>query len=478
MTISPDNIEVNAGDQVQFSADAPVDAWSASVGVITSGGLWTAPNRTTTAIITATSGSQTATATARVLGRFDLPPRWGYRVRRVKPLQVAETPAGVRHYVLQGGARQVIEARGEATRAELAALRDFFGALGPATAFAFTEPATGDALRVVAQERFQYAARAPHLWECSVVLETVGEVERPSAPEVEIDGDWLEITWRYRGVEWCAVEIRADGGAWRRGAFRPTRSARLPLPHPAGDYEVRIVTRSGARSAATPVTTTSAPARVERVGVRDAAANTWRPQGRSPFGYGAASDVIVWGDWTGHGLTLPGVFRDGRWFLRLTLDGGDADLVVHYGAPGDVPVVGDWDGDGVDGIGVYRDGEWLLRNSLTSGVAEMSFSYGGAGDAPVVGDWNGNGTDTVGVYRGDEWFLRNSNSAGTPDIEFAYGAVGDTPLVGDWDGDGVDTIGVFRSGQFFLRNSNSAGLPDVTVTLGSAGDQVFAGYWE
>jgi hypothetical protein len=128
-----------------------------------------------------------------------------------------------------------------------------------------------------------------------------------------------------------------------------------------------------------------------------------------------------------------GIYRNGVFYLRNSNDAGIADLAFGYGAAGDTPVVGDWDGDGTDTVGVYRDGVFYLRNSNDAGIADLAFGYGISGDMPVVGDWNDDGTATIGVYRGD-FYLRNSNDAGVADLAFGYGAASDTPVIGNWDG--------------------------------------------
>ena len=58
-------------------------------------------------------------------------------------------------------------------------------------------------------------------------------------------------------------------------------------------------------------------------------------------------------------------------FLRNSNDSGPANLAFGFGAAGDIPIKGDWNNDGVDTIGVYRPttGEFFLRNTNTPALA-------------------------------------------------------------------------------------------------------------
>jgi S-layer protein (TIGR01567 family) len=195
------------------------------------------------------------------------------------------------------------------------------------------------------------------------------------------------------------------------------------------------------------------------------------------FGYGAAGDIPLAGDWNGDSTDTIGVYRNGVFYPRNNNSAGFADLAFAYGQTGDVPVVGDWNGDGIDTVGMYRNGVFYLRNNNSAGFADLAFAYGNPGDIPVVGDWNGDGIDTIGVYRNGVFYLRNNNSIGFADLAFAYGQSGDIPVVGDWNGDGIDTIGVYRNGVFYLRNSNTAGNADLNFAYGQSGDIPVVGYW-
>ena len=190
----------------------------------------------------------------------------------------------------------------------------------------------------------------------------------------------------------------------------------------------------------------------------------------------------VAGDWNGDGITSPGRFVDGTWYLADST-GQRVERVFSFGRRGDLPIVGDWNGSGRAGVGVVRDGDWHLRNRLTSGTATVSFTYGRVtrGDVPIAGDWNGNGRDGIGIIRDGEWHLRNTLSGGSAHIKFTYGRItrGDVPLVGDWNANGYDTIGIVRDGEWHLRNTLSGGNGQIVFTYGRVlrGDVPVIGDW-
>jgi uncharacterized repeat protein (TIGR01451 family) len=171
------------------------------------------------------------------------------------------------------------------------------------------------------------------------------------------------------------------------------------------------------------------------------------------FGWGAATDTPVLGDWNRSGTTKAGVFRNGLWFLDLN---GNHQLasssIIGWGQPGDIPVVGDWIQSGPQ-IGVFRNGIWFLdlfgNHQLTD--QRQIVGWGQAGDVPVVGDWNGQGATKIGVFRKGLWYL---DTDGTHELNsskvIGWGQAGDIPVVGDWNGDGRTKIGVFRKGYWFL----------------------------
>ncbi|MEV7527553.1 polysaccharide deacetylase family protein [Agrococcus sediminis] len=200
----------------------------------------------------------------------------------------------------------------------------------------------------------------------------------------------------------------------------------------------------------------------------------WHVAGGPTFTFGRSSDVQVMGDWDDNGSRTPGVFRAGTWYLRNSLSGGAADVVVSFGRDGDKPVVGDWDGDGRTGIGIVRGGTWHLRSSLSSGVAETSFSFGRPGDTPVAGNWDGAAGDGIGVVRAGGWYLRNAASAGGADLAFGYGMAGDIPVTGDWNGDGRTGIGVVRGTTWYLKEVPGSGAATRSSIYGRCGDGVLS----
>jgi hypothetical protein len=193
------------------------------------------------------------------------------------------------------------------------------------------------------------------------------------------------------------------------------------------------------------------------------------------------SSTPLAGDWNGNGVTTPGWFKDGRFYLKNTNRPGAPDVVFSFGRRGDLPVVGDWNGNGRDTVGVIRDGDWYLRDALAGGPADHAFRYGRVsnGDYPVTGDWNGDGHTTVGVVRDGHWYLRDRLDGGNADVAFVYGRVlrGDVPVTGDWNGDGHTTIGVVRGATWHLRNHNSGGTGEWAFTYGRASDVAVPGDW-
>jgi hypothetical protein len=241
----------------------------------------------------------------------------------------------------------------------------------------------------------------------------------------------------------------------------------------------------------------AAVAAKDSVGLYDAATQTFylrNANSNGPaniaFGYGAAGDIPITGDWNGDGIDTIGVYRPstGFFYLRNTNSAGPADIAFQFGVGGAVPLSGDWNGDGIDTIGLYdpATGTFFLRNSNSAGPADIVFTLGGggAGVIPVVGDWNGDGVDTIGLYvvATGVFFLRNTNSSGSADLTFTFGMGGASikPITGDWNNDGTRTIGLYNSstGAFFLRNANANGPADITFSFGSGGAKPLAGDWD
>ena len=63
--------------------------------------------------------------------------------------------------------------------------------------------------------------------------------------------------------------------------------------------------------------------------------------------------------------------------------GGPADFVTAYGLATDTPLVGDWNGDGNTDIGVWRSGRFYLRVGLNGGPATYVFRFGLPTDTPA-----------------------------------------------------------------------------------------------
>jgi hypothetical protein len=155
------------------------------------------------------------------------------------------------------------------------------------------------------------------------------------------------------------------------------------------------------------------------------------------FRFGRATDKPILCDWDGDGDRTPGVFRDGRWYIRNSNTGGPAQKTFSFARAGDIPVCGRWPNYRGEARGehpgVYRAGVWYLRYSLTTGPADHTLRFGDAGSKPVVGDWNGDVYDQPGIFREGRWQLVDTFWAEVdPDDgkRFAYGRAGDVPVVG------------------------------------------------
>ena len=83
--------------------------------------------------------------------------------------------------------------------------------------------------------------------------------------------------------------------------------------------------------------------------------------------FGAGSATLV--DFDGDGLSDIGVYRNGVWFIRRSLDGG-ITAVEWGGLPQDKPVPADYDGDGKVDHAVYRDGVWFILRSSDGGQTD------------------------------------------------------------------------------------------------------------
>ena len=204
--------------------------------------------------------------------------------------------------------------------------------------------------------------------------------------------------------------------------------------------------------------------------------------GSEIFGWGAASDTPVLGDWNGSGIDKAGVFRNGLWFLDFS---GNHQLtsssIIGWGQSGDLPVVGDWNNSGTSKIGVFRNGVWFLdltgNHQLTS--SNQIIGWGPAGGVPVVGDWNGDRTTKIGVFQNGVWYLDTDGSHQLTSAKIiGWGKAGDIPVVGDWNGDGKTKIGVFRNGTWFLDiTGNHQLVQSDIVGWGQPSDTPVVGDW-
>ncbi|MCA9097491.1 MAG: VCBS repeat-containing protein, partial [Planctomycetaceae bacterium] len=214
--------------------------------------------------------------------------------------------------------------------------------------------------------------------------------------------------------------------------------------------------------------------------------------GDALFGFAAASDIPVTGDWNGDGITDVGVFRNGSFFLDANgnrnwdgMEGGDA--VFGFAAATDIPITGDWNGDGKTEVGVVRNGRFYLdsNGNRRYDSSDASFGFGALNDTPITGDWNGDGKTDVGVYRAGKFYLdANGNQKWDGpfpnDAVFGFAAATDLPVTGDWNNDGITDVGVYRAGKFYLDTNGNRkydGAADGTVNFGGAKDLPLGGKW-
>jgi hypothetical protein len=191
----------------------------------------------------------------------------------------------------------------------------------------------------------------------------------------------------------------------------------------------------------------------------------WTGVSRTTVNMPPAEGVALMADWDGNGISTPGRYLNGTWFMTNTsVDSPSwSELRTFGGVEGDIPVTGNKDGDGKADIGVFRAGTWEWQLSKGGTLTE---TFGEAGDTPVVGDWNGIGADQPGVVRGNTWIVPKRNGAMRV---FTFGAPGDLPVAGDWDGNGTSDPGVVRAGStWFLGESvkKPKKTTRMTATLG------------
>ena len=193
--------------------------------------------------------------------------------------------------------------------------------------------------------------------------------------------------------------------------------------------------------------------------------------------YGKKTDQVYVGDWDGDGTDTLCVRRGNRYYIKNSLEPGEADIIVDYGKKTDQVYVGDWDGDGTDTLCVRRGNRYYIKNSLEPGEADIIVDYGKKTDQVYVGDWDGDGTDTLCVRRGNRYYIKNSLELGEADIIVDYGKKTDQVYVGDWDGDEIDTLCVRRGNRYYINNNLEPGEADEIIDYGKATDSVFAGMW-
>ena len=206
------------------------------------------------------------------------------------------------------------------------------------------------------------------------------------------------------------------------------------------------------------------------------------------YGFGAASDVSVTGDWNGDGVDDLGIRRNSAFFLDLNgnrfWDGPAIDGVYGFGAASDTPVIGDWNGDGVDDLGVRRNSAFFLdlNGNRVWDAGDGIFGFGGVSDLPAIGDWNGDGVDDLGIRRNNLFFLDlNGNRAwDVSDGVFPFGIASDVPVIGDWNADGIDDFGIRRLQEFHLDLNGDRVweiASDGIFPFGLAADTPVAGKW-
>lgn len=108
-----------------------------------------------------------------------------------------------------------------------------------------------------------------------------------------------------------------------------------------------------------------------------------------------AADLVAWRPSTG------------MWYVLKSGDGTVFSLQTSvqwgYGAAKDVPVPGDYDGDGRIDLAVWRPSiaTWYVLKSSENYDAQRSLvvQWGDSGDAPVQGDYDGDGKTDLSVWR-------------------------------------------------------------------------------
>ncbi len=179
--------------------------------------------------------------------------------------------------------------------------------------------------------------------------------------------------------------------------------------------------------------------------------------GNGAVTFGAATDMIVAGDYTGDGKADIAVWRpsNGNWFVLRSED--SSFFAFPFGTSGDVPVPADFDGDGKTDAAVFRPSDVTWYISRSSGGTTIA-AFGLAGDKAVPADYDGDGKADIAIFRpngasGAEWWLQRSSNSTVFAAQF--GASTDKTVVGDHTGDGKADIAIWRpsNGDWYVLRS-------------------------
>jgi (2Fe-2S) ferredoxin len=181
------------------------------------------------------------------------------------------------------------------------------------------------------------------------------------------------------------------------------------------------------------------------------------------FPFGALNDIPLIGDFDADNRNDLAVFRNGTWWIRLSLSG--EVLALPFGLGSDKQVAADYNGDGRTDIAVYRNGVWYISVCPTCAVRYGYFGL--ATDKPVPADYDDDGKADLAVYRDGTWYIQRS-TAGFTAIQF--GLATDIPLRGDFDADGKVDIAVYRPADGTWYVLKSSGGVIYGVPFGSSGD--------